>query len=323
MDMENDNSKEINLLQLITLLFNWVSRKIKGVFNCFGYLIRLTYHYYFISGVVIAISLGVGLYLSRPSARIYKAEAMAMLYGTDAQTVKEICKQLENSISSSELYSLSAKLSIPDSVARNIVGFYSYSVIDYLKDNVADKIDFCDDHSLTDTLNVKMKDRLYFRVLSRNISQIPIVQAAILNYFNNNSVMRAQFDNNKRELLQEIKICDAESQRIDSLAKVSYFKDNDKQLKFDNNKLIVGEQRKQLFYGDLLEIQKTKAKAETKIINSKQPIDFPSGLVVILAPINGSLKYGLISIFIGYFISLILCGLIQNFKGIVKYLDEK
>lgn len=321
--MENDNLKEINLLQLIALLFNWIGKQIKGLLNSVGYLIRLTYHYYFIFGVVIAVSLGVGLYLSRPSARIYKAEAMAMLYGTDAQTVKEICKQLENSIASSDLYSLSVKLSIPDSVAKNIVGFDSYFVIDYLKDNVADKIDFCNDHSLTDTLNVKMKDRLYFRVLSKSISQIPIVQTAILNYFNSNSVMRAQFDNNKRELLQEIKICDAESQRIDSLAKVSYFKDPDKQLKFDNDKLIVGEQKKQLFYTDLLDIQKARAKAETKITNSKQPMDFPSGLVVITAPVNGSFKYGLVSIFIGYIISLIICGVIQNFKGIVKYLDKK
>lgn len=321
--MENDNSKEINLLQLTSMLFNWIGKQIKGLFNCFGYIIRLTYQHYFISGVVIAISLCIGLYLSRPSARVYKAEAMAMLYGTDAQTAKEICKQLENAIASSDLYSLSAKLSIPDSVAKNIVGFQSFFVIDYLKDNVADKIDFCDDHSLTDTLNVKMKDRLYFRVLSKNINQIPIVQTAILNYFNSRSVMRAQFDNNKRELLQQIKICDTESQRIDSLAKVSYFKDADKQLKFDNNKLIIGEQRKQLFYGDLLDIQKAKAKAEAGIINSKQPMDFPSGLVVIPTPINGSLKYGLVSILIGYLVSLIICGLIQNLGGIVKYLDKK
>ncbi len=321
--MENDNSKEINLLQLISMFVNWLGMQIKGLFNCFGYIIRLTYQHYFISGVVIAISLSIGLYLSRPSARVYKAEAMAMLYGTDAQTAKEICKQLENAIASSNLYSLSAKLSIPDSVAKNIVGFQSFFVIDYLKDNVADKIDFCDEHSLTDTLNVKMKDRLYFRVLSKNINQIPIVQTAILNYFNSRSVMRAQFDNNKRELLQQIKICDTESQRIDSLAKVSYFKDADKQLKFDNNKLIIGEQKKQLFYTDLLDIQKTKSKAEAGIINSKQPMDFPSGLVVIPAPINGSLKYGLVSMLIGYLVSLIICGLIQNLDGIVKYLDKK
>ena len=47
--MENDNLKEINLLQLITLFFNWIGKQIKALLNSFGYLIRLTYRYYFIS----------------------------------------------------------------------------------------------------------------------------------------------------------------------------------------------------------------------------------------------------------------------------------
>ena len=321
--MEENNNKEINLLQLLTLLYNWFIKVLKNTINFFGNLIQLSYKFKILTIVVVAFNVSISLYLTRPSARIYKAEAMAMLYGSEAQTVKEVCKQLENSISSNNLYSLATKLSIPDSVAKNIVGFQSFYVIDYMKDKVADKIDFNNNHSLTDTLNIKMKDRLYFRVLSTNINQIPKVQVAILNYFNNNNVMKAQFANKRSELIQEIKICNNESLLIDSLAKVSYFKEVDKQLQFDKNKLIVGEQKKQLFYGELLDLQNIKSKAETQIVDFKQPVELPSGFVLNPIPLNGRVKYGVESIFIGYFIAVVISVLINNFKKIIKFLERK
>jgi len=321
--MEENSSKEINLLQLILIFFNWLNKLGKGTLKFFGYFIKLTYRHYLITFVAVVASLSAGLYLSRPSSRIYKADAMAMFYGCEAQTVKEVCKQLENSVSSNNLYSLATKLSIPDSVAKNIEGFQSFYVIDYSKDSVADKIDFDNNHPLTDTLNVRMKDRLYFRILSKNINQIPTVQTAILNYFNNNPVLKEQYIDKKNELLQQINICNVETQRIDSLAKVSYFKDIDRQLKFENNKLLIGDQRKQLFYNDLLDLQKIKSRAGNKLVDFKQPVNMPSGFFVNPTPINSNLKYGIISILIGYFIALVLSVLIENRKNILNYLNQK
>ena len=323
MNMKENNSKEINLLQIILMFFSWLAKLGKRILNFFGYFIRLTYRYSLITFIAIAVSLSVGLYLSRTSAQIYKADAMAMFYGCEAQTVKEVCKQLENSISSNNLYSLATKLSIPDSIAENIEKFQSFYVIDYSKDSVADKVDFDNSHPLTDTMNVRMKDRLYFRILSKNINQISEVQTAILNYLNNNPVLKEQYINKKNELSQQIKICDIETQRIDSLAKVSYFKDIDQQLKFENNKLLIGDQRKQLFYNDLLDLQKIKSKAETRLVDFKQPVNMPSGFFVNPIPVNSGLKYGAISILIGYFIALVLSVLIENRKNILNYLNQK
>lgn len=321
--MEKDKLKEINLLQLIAMLFDWLGGLLKSVLEGLGYLLRLSYRHALITIIITGLAVGAGLFLSRPSASIYKAEAMAMIYGSEAQTVKEICKQLENSISSNNLYSLSATLQVPDSIARNIIQFQSFYVIDYLKDKIADRVDFDDNHPLTDTLNVRMTDRLYFRIKTKNTGQISIVQKALLNYFNTNEVMKTQFENKKNELKQEIDICNAECKRIDSLAKVSYYKAVDKQIKFENNKLIVGEQKKQLLYGDLLEIHKAKTKAEIQYVNYKQPMALPAGFAVIQIPINGSVKYGILGLLIGYFVSLIVSTLFENRKKIAKYLNRK
>jgi len=321
--MEENNSKEVNLLQLINLFFVWLKKIGEGILNFLVYLAKLGFRHKRIVIITCSLCLIFGLYLSRPSVRVYKAEAMAMLYGSETQTAKEVSKQLENSVSSNDLYSLATKLSLPDSVAKNIVGINSFFVIDYLKDGVADMVDYKNSHSLTDTLNVRMRDRFYLQIKTINISQIPIVQAAILNYFNNSPVLKSQYDIKKSEIIDQIKICDLELSRIDSLAKVSYFKDVDKQVQFDKNRLLIGEQRKQLLYDDLIRLHEIKSYAQNRLTDFKQPMDLPSGFVLSPSPENGFVKYGVISIFIGFIISLVLSCLIENTKKILTFLDNK
>jgi S-adenosylmethionine:tRNA-ribosyltransferase-isomerase (queuine synthetase) len=172
-------------------------------------------------------------------------------------------------------------------------------------------------------MNIKMDDRVYIQLKTHNIKQVPQVQEAILKYFNNNDVMKAQFNTQRNELLQQIHICTVENQRIDSLAKVSYFKDADKQLRFEKDKLLVGEQKKQLFFEELLRLQEIKANAEMRLTNLTQPMVLPSGLVVNPIPINGRIKYEEWSIIFGCFVALILSLLIENFDKILKFLNKK
>ncbi|MHB9141236.1 MAG: hypothetical protein ACYC25_05135 [Paludibacter sp.] len=321
--MEENTTKEINLLQLITLFLNWIKNMLMNLLRFGGYLLRLCYRRKITVIIVLVISVVIGQYFARKSNRVYKAEAMAMLYGSDASTVKEVCKQIENSLSNYKLTSLATKLSLPDSVANNITEIHSFYVIDYLKDKTPDKIDFGNNHSLTDTLNVPMQDRIYLQIKTKNINQVPQVQAAILNFFNTNSVIKNQFINRKNEYLQRIQICDTELQRIDSLAKVSYFKDKDKQIRFENNKLLVGDQMKQLFYENLLRLQEVKALAQVKLTNYIQPVDLLSGFVVNPTPLNGRVTYGIYSLLIGFILAVIIAGLIENIKKIFDFLNKK
>jgi len=321
--MEEINSKEVNLLQLITLFFNWLKKIGKSILNFIGYLARLSFRHKIIVIASILVCLSISYYLSRPSARIYKAEAVAMLYGVETQTAKEISKQLETSVSSNTLYSLSSKLSLPDSITKNIIEINSFYVIDYLKDGVADIVDYKNNHSLTDTLNLRMKDRFCLQIKFKNMNQVPVIQAAILNYFNNNEVMKKQFNIRKSEIIKQINICDIELQRIDSLAKISYFKDTDKQLRFDKDKLLIGEQKKQLFFDDLLRLHDIKAYSEYRLTDFTQPMILPSGFVVSPNPENGRLKLEILGVFFGLLIGMFISGLIESFNKIIAFLNNK
>ncbi len=320
--MEENNSKEINLLQLISLFFDWLKKLGKSILNMVGYLLRLLYRQKIALIIVTIICVGIGQYLARPSARIYQAEAMAILYGPEAQTVKEVAKQLSNVLDYKKTTSLSPKLNLPDSITKNIVSFETFDVIDYLKDGVADKVDFAGNHSLSDTLNLKMKDQLYFRLKIKKISQAPQIQSAIINYLNTNSKLQSEFNSKKDEYKNRIEICNIESKRIDSLASLSYYKSTNQQIKFDNNNLLIGEQKKQLFYDDLIRLNDIRSFSEFKLTDFKQPIDLPSGFVVNPAALNGRVKYFVLSIVIGFALSLLLAGLIENLKKIITYLKN-
>lgn len=326
MEKNNPNevsTKEVNLLQLINLFFNWIKNIVNRLFLFLGYLVKLSFRHKIIVVISVLFCLSCSLYLSRPSVRVYKAEVIAMLYGSETQLAKEVSKQLENSVSSNKLFSLATKLSLPDSVTKNIIGIQSFYVIDYLKDGVPDMIDYKNNHSLTDTLNLRMKDRFCLQIKTKNISQVPVVQAAILNYFNNNSVMRNQFIIKKNEIIQQIKICDVELQRIDSLAKISYFNDTEKQIRFEKDKLLVGDQKKQLFFDDLLRLHDIKTFAQDRLVNYVQPMEFPSGFVVYPTPENGRMKYCVIGLILGLIISLAFSVLIENYKRIITFLNNK
>lgn len=320
---EKNTTKEINLLQLLNVLFAWLSNVTKKFFNFLGLLLQLMVKHWMLVLIVYAVVISAGLFLSRTSAAKYKAGAVMLLYGSDLSTAKEVCRQIQNSISTNQTYSLSHKLGIPDSVAQNIIGIENFNIIDYLKNKTPDAIDFKRTHSLTDTLNLVMTDRMYLQVITKNISQLPVVQDALLKYFNDNQMMQQNFLSEKLNLEDRVASCDKELNRLDSLAKVTYFKDANKNVSFENNRLVVGEQRKQLFYDDVLRLQDVKFNTKKLLVEFKQPAVFPSGLVLTPTPINNRTVYGLYSIIIATLIALVLVCIIENFKKISKYLTRK
>lgn len=322
--LENKNEpKEINLLQLLKMIGDWLVKVVNSFLRFVGLSLQLIVKYWILTLIVLLISVFLGQYLARPSARKYKAGAVAMLYGSRTSTAQEVSRQLQNSFVSEESFSLANKLAIPDSVAKNILAISNYNVIDYLKDGSQDMIDLKRNHSLSDTTNLIMQDRLYIQVITKNVSQIPVVQDAILKYFNNNPTMKGEFEIVKKGLEEKINVCDNEIARLDSLAKVSYFKDADKNISLDNNKLVVGEQRKQLFFNEILQLQDIKTSAQHKLVDFRQPINFTSGFIVNPEPINSRLKYLIFSFLIGISLSVLSVFIIDNFKCIYNYLTKR
>ena len=85
--MEENNSKELNLLDLIRMFFNWLKRLGWSFLRLLGNWLRMLCRNWAVTLVVLAASVAVALYLGRTENRKYKAEAMAILNGSISQMI--------------------------------------------------------------------------------------------------------------------------------------------------------------------------------------------------------------------------------------------
>jgi len=321
---EEKKQNEINLLDLMQLFFRGLKKCGLSLLNLLGNTLRLLYRHKILTCIILAFGIAYGYYSGRPSNRVFRAEAMAVLNGSLAQTVKEVSRQLENASQLSDFTSLSARLDLPDSIARNIISIESFYVIDFLNDSTPDMVDFGHRHSWKDTLNVRMPNRLFFRVRTRDVSQLPVFEQAFVNYFNTNAQLLGEFNVKKSNLAQEIRMLDSELIRLDSLADISYFRWlPEQQVEFRGNTLFVGEQRKQLFHWDFQVVQRRKMRREFEFVNFTAPVVLPTGFIVSPHPEKGRIRYMATYFFIGLIVSISLSLFIEHRKHILNYLQTK
>jgi len=322
---EEKKQNEINLLELMQMFFRGLKKCGLNLINLLGNTLRLLYRNKVLTCVILALSIAFGFSMGRSDNRVFRAEAMAILNGSLAQTVKEVSRQLENASHLSDFTSLSSRLSLPYEIANNIISIESFYVIDFLNDSTPDMVDFRHRHSWTDTLNVRMPNRLFFRVRTRDVSQLPVFEQAFLNYFNTNTQLLGEFNVRKNNLAQEIQILNSELIRLDSLADFSYFRDisGGQQIDFRWNTLFVGEQRTQMLHRYFSIVQNRKTVRELEFVSFTAPVVLPTGFIVNPHPERGRIGYMLNYFLIGLAIAISLSLFIEHRKRIFNYLSSK
>lgn len=322
--MKNEKeSNEVNLLDILLDIWQAIVTIVKWFIGIIGKTFQLLYRNLLITIVFVVLGLAVSQYFARVANRQYEMGAIAELSGITASDVKELGRQLKLSSHKIKTLSFAKKLDIPDSIAKKIVKIDFFDVIDYQKDSIPDVIDFQENHSLNDTINVRMNDRIYIQVRMLGTEHAQIIENAVTQYLNTNDYAQEQIDAYRILLQQEIDITDNEMIRLDSLAKKTYFEDKKQQLKFDNNQLIVGNQYIQLFWGDMVSLQKIKATSVKKLAKAKNPVIIPSGFVVDPNPVNGRIKYGIIGMLIGLILALAIETVIENYRKWIDFLSKR
>ena len=321
--MEEKNTKEVNLLDIMSVIWNWIVKVVMFVISLAGKTLQLLFRHKILTIILLLLAFAVSQYFSRPSNRKYNVDAMAVLYGVQAKTVMQVGSQLTASSPRFEETSLSRKLGISDSVSKKIAGINFFNVIDFKSDSVPDRVDFNNKHPLSDTLNVRMRDHVYIRLKTIGTKHAAEVGDAVLKYINSNPTVQTEFESWKNQLRQSIVIAGLESKRLDSLARIKYFQDAKPNIRLDNNNLLIGNQYTQLFYGDMLYMQRIISESEAKLAEAETPLVIPSGFIINPQATNGRVKNGIEGLLIGLVLSVIAAFVIENFKNWIKFLNQK
>lgn len=315
--------KETNLFDLLILFFRWIGKCFQRLFHCIGWCLQLNYKYLPLTIILCVIGLVVGYYLSQPERRIYKVEGMAVLNGPSANIVKEISKPLEwafpHQVHGEQNFV--EKCGISAEAAQSIKRLETFYVIDNLNDSTPDQVDFLHKHNLTDTLNVRMKNYLYFRFRTKRIDKISEIEQGLMHYFNTHPTMVAWNEIHRQNLHEAMDIYNKQLFYLDSVSKRAYLEDPaHAKLTLYQNTLIIGEQKKQFFHEDIAVVQNLKEGKEIELVCDSVPLYFPSHLAIQPRAINGRIKTMLLSLMIAYVLSLLIASGWKHRQTIHDYL---
>ncbi len=321
--MKNNDTKELNLVQVIQLTFGWIANLIRKFFVFLGKLLQLSYKHWYVFLLFVALGILGGLYFSQKSKLKYRAGTTVYVSYSKTFLVKEIFDKLKANPAYHETLSLANKLNIPDSVAGNILKMEYFNIIDFTNDASQDVVDFKGKHPLTDTINVVMDDRLYLQIETKNPSQISIFQEALLEYLNSNPRLIHEFEAKQQRHLDIVEFSAKEIRRLDSLANISYFKETSySPLNIERDMLIIGEQKKPLFYNDILGLIKEKDYSQRYLNVAKKPVYITDGFAV-EGPLNPRIKLLIYGLLIGIAAGLISSFIFEHLKTIGKFLQNK
>ncbi len=323
MEEKKTNVEDLNLLDLIKLIGEWIASFFRLCINCVGKTLQLLYRHRFLCLIMVAIGIGSGFYFSSKSKRVYNVDGMVKLHGLRAHTILKMGEQLSHDASNSDKRNLSEKLDLDLSIVKKINSIEFFPVIDYNKDSIPNVIDFKRKHPLEDTVNVVMNDYVFIRFqLAKNTNQAKEIGEAIIKFINNTPLIYTSFSSHKKNLLERLTLCDIELKRLDSLANKTYFEEVKKQIQFNNNQLFVGNKFIQLFYGDQLKLQNIKARIYWELSILKTPLEVPAGFIVDPNPINGRLKMLLKGILFAFIISILISYILENRKRWIEFLKK-
>ena len=315
--------KDTNLFDLLILFFRWIGRGFRNMFRGIGWCLQLNFQYIILTLVVLSLGVWAGFHLSQHPKRYYRVEGMAVLNGPTAHMVQETCRPLSwalpHQVPGGQNFVDLCQMS-PE-VATSIKRLETFFVIDNLNDSTPDIVDFKHKHNLTDTLNVRMNNHLYFRFRTKRIDKLNEIEQGLLHYFNTHPTLVKWNQLHRDNLHASLQTYNKQILYLDSLSKRAYLEDPvHAKLTLHNNSLIIGEQKKQFFYEQIAGLLYNKEAIELALMCDTVPVYFPAHLTAFPRAINSRLKMLAICLILSYILAVALAAGWRYRKSICAYL---
>lgn len=253
-----ENQKEGQEIDLVSVLSVGV-KQVKKFFSCLysGFVWCLRYAYQNKKYMVAALFCSVlfTAYWARPAHRGYKMETEMRIHVLDAYFFNDMLANLNHMCLNNDRVSLAKSLGLGEDVAKKVSGVESYFIVDKLCDGTPDEV--CHGKYEADTTKTIMKDRLIVSLVVSDTSLVDSVSNGIIRYFDSNLYVNQNNRERVSQIDDQIRSIDNEVLMLDSLRKYEYFLKAGKEMKL-NGPLIVSEKNKELYYNDILSLEKAR-----------------------------------------------------------------
>jgi hypothetical protein len=328
---KNVRDDEIDLLDLFRrigrTLIRWSNALVKAFLISVVFLLRR----WLPLGLSIAAGIGISYFLKSTSASAYTSDLVfrnnLVLMdkvklrdnsGTTSEIISKINK-LHTYCSENNSSALSEAISMKPESVKNISDISAYWIIDDSKDGIPDYVDYNGNHSVYDTINIRMQDRLDVRVKINSPQDLNLVREGIIKFIVKDSLYQQRNRLRLRQNQELLTRLDFDILQLDSLQKVKYFEETRNMKPASGGQIVfMQEQKTQLVYTDIYNLYTRKQNLESER-------DLYKGIVTVLSDFslptkrdNGVMFYGKSIIPKFFFLTLFILILLANRYHIVE-----
>ena len=324
--------KELNLSELLMLLFKGIGNIIKWLWNLFIQALRLSYKKKWIVLGFILAGLIWGYLASTPDKQVHKAAITISTVIKGSQYSKDFIKTLNADCGKKDRSDLAQRMNLSLDEAQKVVALESFYIVDVGDDEILDQVDY-NEHFKGDTINTWSKNYLYVEMLSQDEKLFSSIRDGIVFALNKDASVQ------KETLFMEelhtgwVSLLDNELDKINELQSKLYAEDvsnpssmvlrqKSKEQRSDPNIMtVLGETKVQMFTGDKIystTIRNSHKRLVKEIEEGGIRVDLP---ILYLGVTNPRYKVMIIRAFLSYLLGLGLCAYLVNRKNIIAFLE--
>lgn len=324
--------KELNLSELLMLLFKGIGNIIKWFWNLFIQALRLSYKKKWIVLGFILAGLIWGYFASTPDKQVHKASVTLKTIIKGSQYSKDYIKTLNADCGKKDKSDLATKLNITEEEAKKIVSLESFYLVDIGADGILDQVDYKENFK-GDTINIWSNNYLYVEISSKDEKLFSTIREGIVYALNNDPSVQKEKTFMNVEHSDWISMLNEELEKIKELQSKMFAEDvsnvtslslrqKPKEQRTDPNIMtVLGETKMQMFTGDKIHstvIMNNHKRAIKELNEGAIRVELP---ILYLGVVNPRYKVMIIRAFLSYLLGLGLCAYLVNRKKIITFLE--
>lgn len=324
--------KELNLSELLMLLFKGIGNIIKWFWNLFIQALRLSYKKKWIVLGFILAGLIWGYFASTPDKQVHKASVTLKTIIKGSQYSKDYIKTLNADCGKKDKSDLATKLNITEEEAKKIVSLESFYLVDIGADGILDQVDYKENFK-GDTINIWSNNYLYVEISSKDEKLFSTIREGIVYALNNDPSVQKEKTFMNVEHSDWISMLNEELEKIKELQSKMFAEDvsnvtslslrqKPKEQRTDPNIMtVLGETKMQMFTGDKIHstvIMNNHKRAIKELNEGAIRVELP---ILYLGVGNPRYKVMIIRAFLSYLLGLGLCAYLVNRKKIITFLE--
>ena len=223
MQNKSQSGDEVDLLQLFSSFFNWISRVFRGFFYVLLQILVYSIRKWVFILVGLIVGVGMAVLLSTVQSDYYFSDLIIKSNAVQNQEMISYLNRLDNLAAEQDKTYLEDALNL-DSLtqAESITSIRGYWFVDLNKDGIVDRPDL-EDRYLTDTSVVKVGWKMGVRAVVTDPEVLVRVTDGIKSYVASNDYFNQMNEvriDNLKEIIQQT---EKEVEKLDSLQKKEYF----------------------------------------------------------------------------------------------------